>query len=310
MSLINFDSNLNKLTIIKGSVQSLSEIINKSESNTPYFILKENNEFKGVEINDYLMTPEWKGVKAENLFKKLLDDNKIPYLYIGQSPVGIDRSTILKKELNSIRPDYLVNFPDMGNLFIDIKCRKKKGFPNSSKSYFQLFKDEINLLINTFDLLRIPIWIVFVDESSLFNETSDKTEYNLIPVSLLKKYLHSLKKHLSNREYSMLTCVRIPDELLHQVENKLLLNIGITDPDETLVIKIVECYKGLNRIIEDKVRESIRKTPVLKTNLAQTLYNETSKFAFKAEVESIIDILIKEKVIKYKAYEPLSLQGE
>jgi hypothetical protein len=253
---------------------------------------------------------ELKGTKAENLFKSLLDENDVHFLYIGQGPLGLERSNVLKDKMKSKRPDFLVNLPDMGILFLDVKCRQKKGFPTSSKKYFQLFKSEIISLINLHEQLLVPVWIAFVDEFIISDDKSKKPEFYLIPISLLKKYFDQLRENLSERESEMLTSVKIPDELLYEVKEKFAFKVGVSSINEELAKSFAKNYKGLIRRIEDKIKDCIRTNSVLKTNLSQKIIKDTSKFAFRNEVENILSQLINEKVIEYEAKRPLSLLGE
>jgi len=310
MAYIDFDPKFNSIKLIKGIVKHETELTEIKAKGDKYSIYKEKDEFKGIKLNDYLSELELKGAKAENLFKSLLDENDVPFLYIGQGPLGMERSNVLKEKMNSKRPDFLVNLPDMGILFFDVKCRQKKGFPTSSKTYFQLFKSEIVGLINLHEQLLVPVWIAFIDEYIVSDETSTKPEFYLIPISLLKKYFDQLKDNLTDRENEMLTSVRIPDELLYEVKDKFAFKVGVSNINGELAKTFAKSYKGLIRRIEDKIKECIRTKSVLKTNLSQTIIKDTSKFAFRNEVESILSKLISEKVIEFEPKKPLTLLGE
>jgi len=295
---------------VKGIVKNDIELIEVETPDRNYSIFKEKEEFKGIKLNNYLSELELKGTKAENLFKSLMDENDVPFLYIGQGPLGLERSNVLKDKMKSKRPDFLVNLPDMGILFFDVKCRQKKGFPTSSKTYFQLFKNEIIGLINLHEQLLVPVWIAFIDEYIISDDTSTRPEFYLIPISLLKKYFDQLKENLTERENDMLTSIRIPDELMYEVKDKFAFKVGVSNINEELAISFAKSYKGLIRRIEDKIKECIRSNSVLKTNLSQAIIKDTSKFAFRNEVETILQKLIHEKVIEYEPYKPLTLLGE
>ena len=310
MAYINFDPKSNSIRLVKGIVKNDIELIEVETPDRNYSIFKEKEEFKGIKLNNYLSELELKGTKAENLFKSLMDENDVPFLYIGQGPLGLERSNVLKDKMKSKRPDFLVNLPDMGILFFDVKCRQKKGFPTSSKTYFQLFKNEIIGLINLHEQLLVPVWIAFIDEYIISDDTSTRPEFYLIPISLLKKYFDQLKENLTERENDMLTSIRIPDELMYEVKDKFAFKVGVSNINEELAISFAKSYKGLIRRIEDKIKECIRSNSVLKTNLSQAIIKDTSKFAFRNEVETILQKLIHEKVIEYEPYKPLTLLGE
>lgn len=310
MAYIDFDPNTNSIKLVKGLAKRDHDMTEISANNGDYSILKEKESFKGIKINEYLSDLELKGAKAENLFKLLLDENEFPFLYIGQGPLGFERSNVLKDKINSRRPDFLVNLPDMGILFFDVKCRQKKGFPSSTHSYFHLFKTEIIGLINLHEQLLVPVWIAFIDEATISDDKTSNPQFSLVPISLLKKYYDQLKVNLSERENEMLTCVRIPDELLNEMNEKFTFKVGVSTINPDLAKIFAKNYKGLIRRVEDKIKECIRKSPILKTNVSQKINDEISKFAFRNEVESILIQLINEKVIEYEARRPLSLSGE
>lgn len=310
MAYINFDPNTNSIRLIKGIVKNDTELTEFETPDRHFSIFKEKEEFKGIKLNNYLSNLELKGSKAENLFKSLLDENNVPFLYIGQGPLGLERSNVLKDKMKSKRPDFLVNLPDMGILFFDVKCRQKKGFPTSSKTYFQLFKNEIIGLINLHEQLLVPVWIAFIDEYIISDDSPTKPVFYLIPISLLKKYYDQLKENLTERENEMLTSIRIPDELLYEVKEKFAFKVGVSNINEVLAKSFAKSYKGLIRRIEDRIKDCIRSNSVLKSNLSQTIIKDTSKFAFKNEVEIILQKLICEKVIEYEPYKPLTLLGE
>jgi hypothetical protein len=312
MAYIDFDPKTNSIRLVKGLVTNNLEMNEIVAQGGAYSIFKdkEKDEFKGIKLNDYLSDLELKGAKAENLFKSMLDENDVPFLYIGQGPLGLERSNVLKDKMKSKRPDFLVNLPDMGILFFDVKCRQKKGFPTSSKTYFQLFKNEIIGLINLHEQLLVPVWIAFVDEYIISDDSSTKPEFYLVPISVLKKYYDQLKANLSERENEMLTSVRIPDELLYEVKDKFAFKVGMTIINPELAITFAKSYKGLIRRIEDKIKDCIRTNSVLKSNLSQTIIKDTSKYAFRNEVETILSKLISEKVIEYEPKRPLALMGE
>lgn len=310
MAFIDFDPKTNSIRLVKGIVKHENEFSEIRAKGGAYSFYKDNDEFKGIKLNDYLSDLELKGAKAENLFKSLLDENMVPFLYIGQGPLGLERSSVLKDNMKSKRPDFLVNLPDMGILFFDVKCRQKKGFPTSSRTYFQLFKSEIISLINLHEQLLVPVWIAFIDEFIVSDDGTTKPEFYLMPISLMKKFYDQLNENLTEREKEMLTSIRIPDELLYEVKEKFAFKVGITNIDTELAKNFARNYKGLIRRIEDKIKDCIRTNTVLKSNLSQTIIKETSKFAFRNEVEAILTKLINEKVIEYEPKRPLSLMGE
>ncbi len=312
MAYIHFDSQTNSIKVIRGLVTPTTEFIEIDSKGNNYSIFKnqETNDFIGVKLNSYMSPLELKGFKAETVFKLMLEKNNVPFLYVGQGPLGIEKSNILKDKMNSKRPDFLVNLPDIGTLFFDVKCRQKKGFPNNRKTFFQLFDSEINSLINLHEQLLVPVWVAFVDESQLMDGTLEESKFFIVPISTLKKYCDRLKQNLNEREIKMLTSIRIPDEFLFEINTAFTFKVGITSVDDELVKEFSKKYKGLIRKIEDQIKNCIRTQKVLKSNLTQTLIKETGSFAFRNEVEKILSTLIEEKVVVYEPKKLLSLLGE
>jgi hypothetical protein len=312
MAFIEFDSKNNSIKVIRGIVTPTTEFIEIDSKGNNYSIFKnqETKDFTGVKLNSYMSPLELKGYKAETVFKLMLEQNNVPFLYVGQGPLGIEKSNILKDKMNSKRPDFLVNLPDIGTLFFDVKCRQKKGFPNNKKTYFQLFDSEINTLINLHEQLLVPVWIAFVDESKFKNGIMQESQFFIVPISTIKKYYDRLKLNLDQKEIKMLTSIRIPDEFLFEINTSFNFKVGISIVDEELIKEFAMKYKGLIRKIEDQIKNCIRTKNVLKSNLTQTLINETGSFAFKNEVDKILQSLIEEKVVVYEPKKPLSLLGE
>ncbi len=62
------------------------------------------------------------GEKAEIEFRKWLDKNNIPYLYIQQDTKVF--SAAFWKDYSGKRPDFLILIPSFGFIFVDVKDRK------------------------------------------------------------------------------------------------------------------------------------------------------------------------------------------
>lgn len=312
MAYIDFDSDTNSIKVIRGIMSPTTELEEITAKGKSYSIFKESEskEFKGLKLNHYMSELELKGFKTEMIFKEMLEKNHVPYLYVGQGPLGIERSNVLKDKLNSKRPDFMVNLPDIGSLFFDIKCRQKKGFPNSKAKFFQLFESEVISLINLHEQLLVPVWVAFMDESEFNDGIIPASKFNIVSISNLKKYYDKLKSSLSDRENQMLTSIRIPDELLFTLNENFNFKVGGTTIDQELILDFSKKYKGLIRKIEDLIKNCIRSEKILKSNLTNSLIKQTADFAFRNEVERILATLIKEGIIVFEPKKPLALLGE
>lgn len=311
MGCIEFNENYNSISLLQRRTYK-NDLSEQPVKNSDIILLcNKKNNIIGIKFENFLSELELKGFKAEQLFKKILDQNNIPALYIGQGPSGISFSNTLKNNLKSNRPDFLVNFPDVGNLFFDVKCRRKVGFTSNESKYFYLFRSEIEALINLHEALLIPVWIAFLDtEAVQYNDNQDMNlDFYLVPVSILKKYKDMLHSYLTEREQTMLSIYRIPQCLQIKITKEIYLKFGIPAIDEDLIKELANAYKGLIRRIEDEIKMLIRQKKIFKSNVyAQIL--ELLPSTFKVEVNNILEKLIDEGVIIYQPRESLKLLGE
>lgn len=306
MSYIEYSTDKNSISILKTSSWLRESLTIKPSRITEISLYEKDGKFCGVEFSGFLSDIELKSVKSEGYFKNLLESNNIPFLYVGQGPSGIEYSETLNKKMKSHRPDFLVNFPDIGSLFFDVKCRRKIGFSGSSKLFY-LFRDEAESLINLHEQLLIPVWIAFYD-----SETVDKKpeKFYLLPISLFKQLRDALRQKLSEREYKFISTYRIPDDLLTPVVDKFVFQVGHNVISESLVTKAANNYKGLSRRIEDEIRGLIRKEKILKSKIAERLMAETLPFVIRPEIDNILSALVDEGNVVYEQRKPLRLLGE
>lgn len=306
MSYIEFSTEKNSISIIKTSPSSRENLVIKPTEIKGVSIYEKEKEFCGVAVESFLTDIELKSVKSESYFKSLLENNNIPFLYVGQGPTGVEYSETLNKKLKSHRPDFLVNFPDIGSLFFDVKCRYKIGFSNSNR-YFYLFRDEADSLINLHEKLLIPVWLAFYDSESVDTKPE---KIHLMPISLFKQLRDALRQRLTEREYKFFSVFRIPEDLLTPIVDKFVFQVGHSVISESLMAKTSNNYKGLFRRIEDEVRGAIRKGKVLKSKLSDKLIAESLSFVIRPEIDNVVAVLIDEGTVIYEPRKPLGLLGE
>ena len=313
MRKIELDGDSNTFSIIDGNDNCYLEVpINdiklvKLKNFRLDLCLDKENRIVGIKLKNLFSKSELKGYKAEFLFKKVLEELDIPVLYIGQNPSGVSFSKTIKESLKSNRPDFLVNFPDVGNLFFDVKCRKKIGFVSKKDKYFYLSKEEMDALIELNDSMLIPVWIAFLDCETVEKDTTPT--FYLSSVSLLKKYRDVLINELEEYENDMLCVYRIPGELQTEVRGRVLLEFGALPNIKKIVEKTRDYYKGLIRKIEDEIKILVRENTIYKTNISHKV-TEKLDFVLRIEAEHILDRLIEKNTIIYEPYEPLKLLGE
>lgn len=307
MSYVHYNSEDNSIKVLRSNYK-VKECFHVVESYDQFDVLAENGKFAGIEINNFLSSSEHKGRIAEDIYKKMLDENEIPCLYFSQSPFGTDFSETLKDKLQSKRADFLVNLPDVGTLFVDVKCRKRLKFPKSENTYFQISRLEVKQLVNLYSNILIPVWIAFYDDASIKNK---EKKFYMIPISQLKKFVDGIDSILNIREQSMLDCIRIPQELLYKIENEISVKVGHYHIPDELLEKYASFHKGMTRRIEDEIKTVIRSSPILKSHVSDKLFTSVGHDYFHSQdVMHVLNILINEKTIVYTERKPLGLSGE
>jgi len=307
MAYIHYNPDENSLKVLRSNFKA-EEKLEILESNSNYKLLNVSGKFVGVKVNDFLSSIEHKGRIAEDIYKTMLDDNQIPCLYFSQNPFGTDLSETLKDKLQSKRPDFLVNIPDIGTLFVDVKCRKRLKFPKSEKNYFQISRLEISQLVNLYSNILIPVWIALYDVDSIKEK---EKKFFMIPISLLKEFLDGIDSKLNSRERSMLDCIRIPEELLYKIENEISVKVGHYQIKDELLETYANFHKGMVRRIEDEIKNVIRTSSILKSHVSDKLFESVGNDYFHSQdVTHILRTLIIEKTVIYTERKPLVLNGE
>jgi hypothetical protein len=269
--------------------------------------LHDNNELVGIEVKDLYLKEEKKGLKAENCFKQKLEDNKIPYLYIGQNPIGLHKSEVLLKDMKSKRPDFFVQIPNLGGVFFDVKCRKKIGFVKEGKKFFQLTIGEIDALKRLQDYLMTPVWIAFADEYDVYKKST--FDFNIVSISNIYDFLSKIKEHINKEIYNNISCLRIPNRLMSKVDKEFKFQIGFSKLQEELISEYAELNKGLVNRLQDDIKNYIRNNEVYKSKLDSEL-NINIKYAFRFEIRKVLESLIESNIVIWNKYEYLTLVGE
>ncbi|MGI6341990.1 MAG: hypothetical protein ACOXZ9_03295 [Bacteroidales bacterium] len=307
MADIYYNIKENSISPIKGRDRFRNDY-EYTDADDNYKVIKKKGNFVGLKLLNFLSDIELQGRVAEEAFKNLLDKNNVPCLYIGQGPAGIEYSEALKKTTKSKRPDFLINIPDIGVLFIDVKCRRRIGFSKDKNTYFQLFLSEIKALINLHKQLLIPVWIAFYDRDSV---ESQELKFYLISISMLKKYMDGVLEKLPQRERGLISSLRIPDELLYEIDETLIFKAGLSDIDSEIIEKFANQHLGLLRRIEDEIKALIRYEKVFKTKVGELVVKKIGEnLCFKTEVDIVLKKMINERTVLHESKKHLTLLGE
>jgi hypothetical protein len=98
-----------------------------------------------------------KGEIGENKMKDWLDDNKLRYVYINQSPETF--SIMFPDKIK--RPDFLILIDSIGLIAVDVKNYKRKN------DYFTLnYEKELTKVLAFERHFRMPVWYAYTDTDS------------------------------------------------------------------------------------------------------------------------------------------------
>lgn len=309
MSYINYKSEENSIYVCKGHSKSF-EKLTQHENDNNFSTLKNSDKFSGLKINDFLSKREFDGLRGEEKFKSLLENNNVPFLYIGQGPFGIERSGVLLEQANSKRADFIVNIPDMGTLLFDVKCRTKISFKKEGERYFSLFVSELEALNNLQELILMPVWLAFYDREKI-NFDNSKDIFHFIPISVIQKFYGGLFNYYENEnDFNDIKVLRIPNELFTTIENKIIFEVGYSRIENDLLKEFAIKNIGFNRKLKDRIKNIIREKECYKSYLSKIICEDSSEFITPNEVNICIQKMIDSGIILYQAKQKLKLFGE
>jgi hypothetical protein len=255
MSLSSIEIEKNILTILCDETYSFSSRRAKGNvevAHVGFTEIRNEERLVGLEIKNFLSKKEKHGLYAEAEFKKILEKNKIPALHIGQGPQGVDYSSALKRDSKARRPDFLVSLPDLGTIFIDVKCRRRVSFFDDVNRYFYLERGEIEELLNLQKSLLVPVWIAFVDEESIFRKS------NILFETVSIKAIDTYREQVA-REHPNVNFYRVPIELVtvQKPDEHLCFSVG-ANQHMGWVQNYIDCYHALVRKAKEYINQTIR----------------------------------------------------
>ena len=130
-----------------------------------------------------------KGNQTERAFKKWLEKNKIPYLYIQQDQEtfsGVFQNTSGK------RPDFMILIPNLGFIMVDVKYKTL----NTKYRDFAIDALEAKKYSNLQRKFNLPIWF------AISNQILNYKSWFWIPVSkVLEQNISKFKSSKSKMDY-------------------------------------------------------------------------------------------------------------
>ncbi|MBK9577031.1 MAG: hypothetical protein IPK50_03970 [Fibrobacterota bacterium] len=234
-----------------------------------------------VEIEGFLDETEHAGALGEDLFKSLLERCGIPFLYIGQGPFGLDMSEALKRDGGAKRADFLISFADLGHILVDVKVRRKVGFPGDDERFFSLGVVEIEGLLKLERILGIQVWIAFAERES---RGLPLPGFWLVPVSKLKDYLEGVFSRLGEHLAGNVVQVRIPDELLQPCLDALEFKISWWKVPEPLMDAMAERLRDFYLNLQEEI-ENTKESADSEKEAAQGIFRRYNRWIQLNEVE-------------------------
>lgn len=76
-------------------------------------------------------------------------------------------------------------------------------------------------------------------------------------------------KNYLRGERGLISSLRIPDELLYEIDETLIFKAGSSDIDSEIIEKFANQHLGLLRRIEDEIKALIRYEKVFKTKVGE-----------------------------------------
>ncbi|MBN1969300.1 MAG: hypothetical protein JXR48_02060 [Candidatus Delongbacteria bacterium] len=282
MSEFTRSSKDNFIEIYKGFHKSkYSKDFNYSKvTNSKIELISDRKGVVGVKFNDYYEEIELASYYAENDFKTILDNQKLSSIYIGTSMEISEKDSHFKMDIGKTRPDFVVNHPDIGQILIDVKCRK--SFVYEELRYFTITKEEVTDLVKIQTDIGLPIWLAFKDFRGFDFEKKRYIEldFYLIPVRKLQVYIEEINR--TGARYSKYYYTyKIPETILSK--NLRLGNIDFdTEFPKDMIKKTVEVQNNVLKLIRKTIIEVVQKEQVYKTYLPYHLTGDSianSEFA-------------------------------
>lgn len=287
--IYNIEPDVNFIELYKNNINKneLAQI----KVDEDLFIFKNKKEkLCGVRLNNIFKDNVKVGLLKEVEFKNYLDQNNFPYLYIAQSPEGLDKSESLF-ETDCKRPDFLVNINNISTMFVDVKARTLICL--HEENCFCLKEDEIKKLYKLKNTFNIPLTIAFCSK--------DDSDFFFIQIDEIYKYAEYLKEYKIDNNLM----IRIPSSLM----TKSLLEAPINcDKKLSEIESVAVKINGIVNNFREKSIEIIQSKYVTKTDFIDLQKNEYEKKLFKNEIEDLFNAMVSEKIIEWYPEQPLKIK--
>lgn len=159
-----------------------------------------------------LVTNEEVGPLGEAAFMERCNRWKCEFLPIRQD-AGESFSSELR-ETDKKRPDFLVNVPDLGPIFVEVKTKKLRKAGKTDLPAFSVNLDDHRKLKNLQSKLGVNIWYAYFQNYD--DGQVDRSKAYFIPLSRVEMYLHRPELSGGNRSYVYMPvdCMNICADML------------------------------------------------------------------------------------------------
>ena len=172
-------------------------------------------------------------------------------------------------------------------MLFDAKCHNKIGFHNTNETYFSLFTDEIRKLENLQKSILMPVWLAFTERKAIYQ--NEKPIFYFISISTIVSYWAGLFDFYNTQnDFEQLTVVRIPNELFTKIDDKIIFEVGHMRIQDSLLKKFALNNIGLNRVLQDKIKDIIRTQEIYKSKVFEEIKKANINYCYPFEINTLI----------------------
>jgi hypothetical protein len=219
-------------------------------------LLTGRKKIEGIKISSFFETTEIASFIAENDLRKIFERKQYKCVYTGNFIQMSDRSPDFYLNIGKTRPDFLVKVPNIGMIFIDVKCRKLYEIGGDYKAeYFNLNKEEVNELLSVQNDMDIPVWIAVKDfgKFSASKKAFSEPDFYFISLTVLNSFIKKMNSKNGSKS-GLFYSYKVPVGLFRK-DNKLLT----FSFDDKFDKETVDMYSDMMLNSVDEIKEAIIK---------------------------------------------------
>ena len=259
-------------------------------------IIKNKKGVIGIKFNNFYEKLEIASYYSENDMKKLLEKSKYNSLFLGRNMEISETDSDFYLNIGNSRPDFLVYIPEIGNIFMDVKCRKKftcelsaGGETYQTVEYFALAREEMEILEDLQKNLHMPVWLAIRDYQQFDLEKREfvEKEFYFVPITVVQDYMARINR-LSKKYAHLYYSYKIPVSMLTFSENLNTFEIRKNIDGKLIAMMADYTIKGVEEI-HQVITEMVSRENVYKTHLSYILCgNDQTKSEFSGRLENFL----------------------